>query len=348
MIHNYRLNPYTNVMESIDISGEKHVIPTTSPYTVRLIEVPRKDSPTTIQVQFSDGGILSEVSSTPAAGQYFPDYLTTAHGLSDWNTGTLLFNAADAGKTITVSYKGIGTLTDDRLENMLEMTFTGSKQANINLTANLALVNSSLTSDETVTGIAAGTKSLHTIIQELVDMSHTHKQKRLSFNCNCDCACCFIAGTLVTLADGTTKPIELLRSEDAVLGMNGSVNMVKGLHHVKLGSQRTMMTFADRSVTFTGDHVFRIRTKFGTEGWGVCDVAGFLREHDLLRANLKEVFPITEETEYCKNGEWLMQKPIIAREYGDETECYDLILDGDSTYYANGYLVKAYTEGFDD
>ena len=113
-IHDYRFDPFENTFNIKKIYDETHVIPSNSPYTIRLAEVPQKTSPTTLQVKFQNGGLLTEVSEEPAQGQYWPDYLTTEHGIEGWNTGTLKFSAADAGKTVLVTYNGMGTLTDDR------------------------------------------------------------------------------------------------------------------------------------------------------------------------------------------------------------------------------------------
>lgn len=125
-IVDYRLNPFLNVLDIHKIAGETHQIPKQSPFTIRLKEVPQKTDPSTVVVRFSDGAQLTEVAATPAQGQYWPDYNTTAHGIENWNTGTLLFNASDAGKTVTVSYNGTGTLVDSRLEDMLEISVTSS------------------------------------------------------------------------------------------------------------------------------------------------------------------------------------------------------------------------------
>jgi hypothetical protein len=128
-IHDYRFNPFENTFDIKKIFDETHIIPTNSPYTIRLAEVPQKTSPTTLQVKFQDGVLLTEVSEEPAQGQYWPDYLTTEHGIEGWNTGTLKFSAADAGKTVQVTYNGMGTLTDDRLIDQVEIAVTSSTQA---------------------------------------------------------------------------------------------------------------------------------------------------------------------------------------------------------------------------
>lgn len=178
---NYRWDPFSNTSTAISISNEAHIIPSSSPFTIRLDEVPKQDTPSTLIIKVKDllaaaittsgatsitvtngawfavgntitidseqmyvSGIASnvltvtrgyngttatthslgaavyiessmaEVGATPTSGQFWSDYSTGADGQSDWNTGTILFNAADAGKTVVVSYVGTGTLVDTR------------------------------------------------------------------------------------------------------------------------------------------------------------------------------------------------------------------------------------------
>lgn len=112
-MNDYRYNPFENVSTAVTITGETHVIPSVSPYTVRLNEVPLKETPSSISLTIA-GSAGAEVSAAPAAGEFWPDYSTGADGDDGWNTGTILFNAADAGKTVVVSYVGTGTLVDAR------------------------------------------------------------------------------------------------------------------------------------------------------------------------------------------------------------------------------------------
>lgn len=108
-MNDYRYNPFENVSTAVTITGEKHVIPSVSPYTVRLNEVPLKETPSSISLTI--GGVTAnEVSAPPSAGEFWPDYSTKADNDDSWNTGTILFNAADAGKEVVVSYKGTGRL----------------------------------------------------------------------------------------------------------------------------------------------------------------------------------------------------------------------------------------------
>ena len=113
MAHDFRYNQWIDALEPLTITNEVHTIPLSSPYEVRINEVPQKTDPSSLVVKYtSSGTALTEKAEQPAEGQFWPDYNTSANGDENWNTGTLLFNSADAGKEITVSYKGLGTLVD--------------------------------------------------------------------------------------------------------------------------------------------------------------------------------------------------------------------------------------------
>ena len=199
MIYDYRLDPWNDVLDIHNISGERHTIPTTSPFTVRLLEVPQKTEPTSLNV-VCNGVSMTEVAATPEQGQFFPDYRANVTGDPNWNRGELLFNAADAGKTITVSYRGMGTLIDSRLPDMLQMPFTGSQQADRE--TNLSTAPNSWDSQEGSSpkgkpiyggkfrrhrGIPAGTYSLREILQKLINLSSSTEFVRTVRDCDCNC-----------------------------------------------------------------------------------------------------------------------------------------------------------------
>lgn len=114
----YRYNPYDDTSTAVQVT-EYHLVPSTSPYEVRLNEVPQKVSPSTMTVKavtsFSSGApvlgtTFTEVSATPSSDEYFPDYYTGADEDPNWNTGTLQFNAANAGQLVQVVYYATGAL----------------------------------------------------------------------------------------------------------------------------------------------------------------------------------------------------------------------------------------------
>ena len=195
MIYDYRLDPWNNVLDIHNISGERHTIPTTSPFTVRLLEVPQKTEPTSLNV-VCNGVAMTEVAATPEQGQFFPDYRANVTGDPNWNRGELLFNAADAGKTITVSYRGMGTLVDSRLPNMLQMSFSGSQQGDreVSLTNSPSSWDSQEGTGNIVKGkfrrrrgIPAGTYTLQEILQKLINLSSSTEFVRTLHDCDCNC-----------------------------------------------------------------------------------------------------------------------------------------------------------------
>lgn len=116
---NYRYDAYSDIPSSITLT-ERHLVPAISPYVVTLAEVPVKSAPSTTSARYINtisgssvtyGDLLTEVSATPVSGQYYPDYHTNADNNENWNTGQILFAAADAGKMIEVTYSAKGTLT---------------------------------------------------------------------------------------------------------------------------------------------------------------------------------------------------------------------------------------------
>lgn len=109
MASDYRYNPFLNSLEPIAITGEIHVIPTNSPFTIRLHEVPLKEAPSTVSMTIG-GNAGVEVAAEPAPGEFRCDYTTGADNDENWNTGLIQFNAADAGKTVVAAYNGMGSL----------------------------------------------------------------------------------------------------------------------------------------------------------------------------------------------------------------------------------------------
>lgn len=118
MPKDFRYNPWSDSVEAVSLT-ELYQVPAVSPYTIRLNEVPEVGDPSTMVVKEvtaisgvtrTYGSTFTEVAAVPASESFRPDYNTGAAGDDDWNTGTLLFAAADAGKLVEVTYNGLGTL----------------------------------------------------------------------------------------------------------------------------------------------------------------------------------------------------------------------------------------------
>ena len=110
--YDYRFDPFTEADQAIDISSEEKAVPSNTPYYVNLEEVPRQDSPSLITAYDVTGGLtLSEISGTPATGEFNVDY--------KYQTGKVRFNAAQAGNTIRFDYKGTGHVIAGTFINIL-------------------------------------------------------------------------------------------------------------------------------------------------------------------------------------------------------------------------------------
>lgn len=111
-----RVNPFNNATNYVNLT-ERHIVPSVSPFVVRLNEVPEKQDPSNMQMYYVDDTTgqttetaLTEVAATPGAGEFRPDYSTNAFNDTSWNTGLIEFSSSDAGKIIEVSYTATGTL----------------------------------------------------------------------------------------------------------------------------------------------------------------------------------------------------------------------------------------------
>lgn len=111
-----RVNPFNNATNYVNLT-ERHIVPSVSPFVVRLNEIPEKQDPSNMQMFYVDDTTgqttetaLTEVAATPGAGEFRPDYSTNAFDDTSWNTGLIEFSSADAGKIIEVSYTATGTL----------------------------------------------------------------------------------------------------------------------------------------------------------------------------------------------------------------------------------------------
>lgn len=111
-----RVNPFNNATNYVNLT-ERHIVPSVSPFVVRLNEVPEKQDPSNMQMYYVDDTTgqttetaLTEVAATPGVGEFRPDYSTNAFDDTSWNTGLIEFSSSDAGKIIEVSYTATGTL----------------------------------------------------------------------------------------------------------------------------------------------------------------------------------------------------------------------------------------------
>ena len=168
-------------------------------------------------------------------------------------------------------------------------------------------------------------------------------------------SCCFLAGTLVRMADGRERPIENVSVGDCVCAPGGGQNRVTGVERPRLGRRR-LYGFNGGPAFFTAEHPFMTLS-----GWKAVDP-----EATALETRNLHVAPLVP-------GDVLLVEPVLevvgAKAVGaeagvaelapyrlvsiestaadPETPLYNLLLDGDHRYFANGFLVHNKGEGGD-
>jgi hypothetical protein len=157
---------------------------------------------------------------------------------------------------------------------------------------------------------------------------------------------CFVAGTRVAMADGTSKPIELVSFGDLVLGQDGAVSRVIGLDRPVLGP-RLLFGFNGGEAFVTAEHPFMTAAGWksidpqATADEGVTLPVARLVAGDSLIELAEALVPAmiggNEPVEIRTATRRLAS--ISERSADPATPLYNLILDGDHTYFANELLV---------
>jgi len=138
---------------------------------------------------------------------------------------------------------------------------------------------------------------------------------------------CFTAGVKVKMADGTDKNIEDVKIDEEILGQNG-VNTVVDYDRPKLGD-RKLYSFNGGKAFVTDEHPFM------TEGgWKSIDPGETLKENPELTVDILNIGDVI-----ITNSESITIESVESHEGNAEDIVYNFNLDGDNSYYADGYLV---------
>ncbi len=168
-----------------------------------------------------------------------------------------------------------------------------------------------------------------------------------------DYSACFVAGTQITMADGSKKNIEEVRIGEKIRGISG-INTVVGFHRPLLG-KKALYAFNDGEAFVTAEHPF-----LTTDGWKALDPKlaksvhldieiGQLAVGDTLITETGEV-----KLEKISRKDSILSAPaglipstarfsrevIESRDFAPaKTQLYNFKLDGDHTYIADGFVV---------
>jgi len=158
--------------------------------------------------------------------------------------------------------------------------------------------------------------------------------------------CCFTAETHVLMADGTERQITGIRPGDQVIGRAGGVNRVTGMHIVPLG-RRALFGINQHPPFFTAEHPFltpggwraldRVATRLETPGLEVAELAAgdVLITATAISGETAGALALAPAVGFRH----LVLHRLTRAEGNPEDRVYNLILDGDHSYVANGFVV---------
>jgi len=164
---------------------------------------------------------------------------------------------------------------------------------------------------------------------------------------------CFLAGSLVCLADGSTKAIEDVRVGDVVLGAFGEHNAILALHRPLLGLN-TMTNINNEHHTSSHHPHISVDKKFYAVKPAVVMSDTYGRSHEVLdenmvphqrflaglnagRVQLLEVGVELKTVEGSRSVTFL-----DTYDMAPETQLYNLVVDGSHTYHVDGYAVTGW------
>lgn len=169
---------------------------------------------------------------------------------------------------------------------------------------------------------------------------------------------CFLAGSLVHMADGTTKAIEDVQVYDLVIGAFGEINRVLALHRPLLGAADMCKINGEHSTTNHHPHVSLDKQFYcgnpelvsnSTYGHkhNVIDEYGNTVERLLHGLNKERIKKLHTDVELKTIEGSRTTKTIEVYSMPEDTQLYNLVVDGSHTYHVDGYAVTGWPSEHD-
>lgn len=164
---------------------------------------------------------------------------------------------------------------------------------------------------------------------------------------------CFLAGSLVQMADGSIKAIEDVRVYDLVLGAFGEINTVIALHRPLLGNALMCKINEEHSTTNHHPHISLDRKFYcgnpdlvSQSTYGhvhkVIDAEGNIVDrilHGLKKERIQKLH--TGVTLKTVEGSRIVRS-IETYSMPEDTQLYNLVVSGSHTYYVDNYAVTGW------
>jgi hypothetical protein len=163
---------------------------------------------------------------------------------------------------------------------------------------------------------------------------------------------CFLAGSLVQMADGSVKAIEDIVVGDLLLGAFGETNPVLALHRPLLGSSQMARINDEHSTSDHHPHISVDRSfycavpttlgnTYGHEHEVIDESGHVVRRmlHGLKKGRVQQL-EVGVVLKTVEGG-----RPVTSVEMYDlnpETQLYNLVMGGSHTYHVDGYAVTGW------
>ena len=155
---------------------------------------------------------------------------------------------------------------------------------------------------------------------------------------------CFMPHTPIIMADGITrKPISEIVVGDQVLSRDGNANTVKEIETPMLG-KRLVYGWGGKEPFVSEEHPMMT-----TKGWGAFNPTTLFEGEfhtftEVVKEELKDVVEIKTGTELVTQIGNEVISDLVPESMPEDTVIYNLLLDGDNTFYANNVLVHNKSE----
>lgn len=164
---------------------------------------------------------------------------------------------------------------------------------------------------------------------------------------------CFLAGSLVTMADGSELAIELVSVGDMVLGAFGEINTVLALHRPLLGNNPMCNINNEHNTTNHHPHI-SVDKKFysgnpelvskSTYGRITTVIDGSGNEVEMMLHGLKkeriQQLQVGIELKTVSGGRSV--RSLETYSMPEDTQLYNLVISGSHTYHVDGYAVTGW------
>ena len=169
---------------------------------------------------------------------------------------------------------------------------------------------------------------------------------------------CFLAGSLVHMADGGTKAIEDVLVNDLVIGAFGEINRVLALHRPILGTAKMCKINDEHSTTNHHPHV-SVDRKFYCGDPDLVSNTTYGHKHNVIDENGDVVERMldglaTERIQKLETGIELktiegsrIVETLEVYSMPEDTQLYNLVIGGSHTYHVDGYAVTGWPSELD-